>query len=100
MPALVNSSVESFGISDDEGETTWPRSSKKRRKRRRIWSTCMVGLVYRRMGSRQVGVDVGGTFTDVVGFDPASGALDVAKVPSTPADQADAVVAGLASMGL
>jgi N-methylhydantoinase A len=43
-----------------------------------------------------VGVDVGGTFTDLVLFDPASGGLSVAKVPSTPANQADGVMAGLA----
>ncbi len=42
-----------------------------------------------------VGVDVGGTFTDLVLFDPSSGALTVAKVPSTPANQADGVMAGL-----
>jgi N-methylhydantoinase A len=42
-----------------------------------------------------VGVDVGGTFTDVVLFDPASGALGVTKVLSTPANQADGVMAGL-----
>ena len=41
------------------------------------------------------GVDVGGTFTDVVLFDPSSGRLTVAKVPSTPANQADGIMAGL-----
>lgn len=41
------------------------------------------------------GVDVGGTFTDVVLFEPDSGALRVHKVPSTPADQSKGVVAGL-----
>src|SRR5689334_12470049 len=33
-----------------------------------------------------VGVDVGGTFTDLVAFDPATGELRVVKVPSTPPD--------------
>ncbi len=33
-----------------------------------------------------VGVDVGGTFTDLVAFDPATGELNVVKVPSTPPD--------------
>lgn len=42
-----------------------------------------------------VGVDVGGTFTDVVLFDPSSERLIVAKVPSTPANQADGVMVGL-----
>jgi N-methylhydantoinase A len=65
------------------------------------------GLVYRRMVTGQhdggagagVGVDVGGTFTDVVVTDPASGRLHVAKVPSTPADQAAGVLAGLERAG-
>jgi N-methylhydantoinase A len=33
-----------------------------------------------------IGVDVGGTFTDVVVYDEATGALDVAKSPTTRAD--------------
>ncbi len=41
------------------------------------------------------GVDVGGTFTDVVLFDSSSGRLTVAKVPSTPANQADGIMIGL-----
>ena len=39
-----------------------------------------------------VGVDVGGTFTDLVLFDPDRGALEVCKVPSTSADQSLGVV--------
>jgi N-methylhydantoinase A len=42
-----------------------------------------------------VGVDVGGTFTDVVLFEPSSGRLTVAKVPSTPANPANGIMAGL-----
>ena len=41
------------------------------------------------------GVDVGGTFTDLVLFDPVGGTLSVHKVPSTPSDQSQGVVAGL-----
>ena len=41
------------------------------------------------------GVDVGGTFTDLVLFDPVDGTLCVHKVPSTPSDQSAGVVAGL-----
>ncbi len=37
------------------------------------------------MGWR-VGVDSGGTFTDICLFDDATGAIDVWKVPSTPDD--------------
>ena len=41
------------------------------------------------------GVDVGGTFTDLVLFDPANGKLTVTKVPSTPANQSEGVLNGL-----
>jgi N-methylhydantoinase A len=43
-----------------------------------------------------VGIDVGGTFTDVVLLE-ADGTLRLGKVPSTPANQADGVMAGLRS---
>jgi N-methylhydantoinase A/oxoprolinase/acetone carboxylase beta subunit len=35
----------------------------------------------------QIGVDVGGTFTDLLAFDPERSVFRVAKVPSTPEDQ-------------
>ena len=38
---------------------------------------------------RVLGVDVGGTFTDFLLLDPATSALAVAKVPTTPRDQAE-----------
>ena len=44
----------------------------------------MTGLV--------AGVDVGGTFTDIVIFDPASGAVRLAKVPTTLPNQAGGVL--------
>ena len=47
-----------------------------------------------------LGVDVGGTFTDLVLYDQASGALSVEKVPSTPADPSVAMLAGIARMGI
>jgi N-methylhydantoinase A len=47
-----------------------------------------------------LGVDVGGTFTDLVLFDAAAGSLQVVKVPSTPHDQAEAVLAGIARLGV
>lgn len=40
------------------------------------------------------GVDVGGTFTDVIGVDPERG-LVISKTPTTPQDQSIAVIAGL-----
>jgi N-methylhydantoinase A len=43
-----------------------------------------------------VGVDVGGTFTDLVLLDEATGAVRTAKVPSTPRNQAEGVLASLA----
>lgn len=41
-----------------------------------------------------IGVDVGGTFTDLVAIDP-NGAISVRKVLSTPADQSEAVASAL-----
>ncbi len=46
------------------------------------------------MTGPRIGVDVGGTFTDVVLAAP-DGELTVAKVPSTPADQSEGVLAGV-----
>src|SRR5262249_51047137 len=46
-----------------------------------------------------VGVDVGGTFTDLVLLDEATGAVRVAKVPTTVANQADGVLAALTEAG-
>ena len=45
----------------------------------------------------RVGVDIGGTFTDVALVDDASGAIGVAKVPTTPRNLAEGVLAGLSS---
>ena len=50
-------------------------------------------------GHSRLGVDVGGTFTDLLLVDQASGAMRIAKVPSTPADQSDGFMAGLAALG-
>ena len=44
----------------------------------------------------RLGVDVGGTHTDLVLLDTASGDILIEKVPSTPANPADAVLDGLA----
>ncbi|HEY3068398.1 MAG TPA: hydantoinase/oxoprolinase family protein [Methylomirabilota bacterium] len=48
--------------------------------------------------SARVGVDVGGTFTDLVAWAP-SGRLTALKVPTTPAHPAQGVLAGLAALG-
>ncbi|MGE0698951.1 MAG: hydantoinase/oxoprolinase family protein [Hyphomicrobiaceae bacterium] len=42
-----------------------------------------------------IGVDVGGTFTDLFAFEPGGGKIVVHKVPSTPADPSEAIIAGL-----
>ena len=47
-----------------------------------------------------VGIDVGGTFTDFVVLDPASGRHAYSKVRSTPSDPSRAVLGGLAELGL
>jgi N-methylhydantoinase A len=47
-----------------------------------------------------VGIDVGGTFTDLVWLDEASGTVTTAKVPSTPADQSVGLLHGLEALGV
>ena len=46
-------------------------------------------------GRLRIGVDTGGTFTDVVAFDAVTGAMTVTKTPSTPADPAQGFMTGL-----
>jgi N-methylhydantoinase A len=46
----------------------------------------------------RIGIDTGGTFTDVVAFDEATGELTVTKTPSTPADPAEGFMVGLEKM--
>lgn len=45
------------------------------------------------------GIDVGGTFTDLVQLDQATGAVQLAKVPSTPENQAFGVLDALTTAG-
>ena len=47
-----------------------------------------------------VGVDVGGTFTDILGLDARSGSLLSAKVPSLPDSQWRGVLDALAALGI
>jgi len=47
-----------------------------------------------------VGIDVGGTFTDLTAVDEVTGRVVVTKVPSRPRHEADAVLAGLAALGI
>ena len=43
----------------------------------------------------RIGIDTGGTFTDVVAFDEEAGELVTTKTPSTPANPADGFLAGI-----
>jgi N-methylhydantoinase A len=47
------------------------------------------------MAEWMVGVDTGGTFTDLVAFEPGAGELRTIKVPSVPADPSTAVISAL-----
>jgi N-methylhydantoinase A len=47
------------------------------------------------MARLELGIDIGGTFTDIVAYDPETRALHVAKVPSTPARLGDGLLDGV-----
>ena len=47
-----------------------------------------------------IGVDVGGTFTDLVFFDTDKGNVDISKVPSTISNQAFGVIKALETIGV
>ena len=42
-----------------------------------------------------IGIDTGGTFTDLVALDAATGEISIVKVPSTPKQPADAPIAAI-----
>ncbi|HEU0115998.1 MAG TPA: hydantoinase/oxoprolinase family protein, partial [Thermomicrobiales bacterium] len=48
----------------------------------------------------RIGIDTGGTFTDLIGVDEATGRLVVAKTPSTPARPVDAVMQAIEECGV
>src|SRR5438045_6821268 len=50
--------------------------------------------------SLTVGIDVGGTFTDLLAVDPVSNVVKLAKVPTTPDNQAIGFMAALAAAGI
>src|SRR5262245_15460453 len=45
--------------------------------------------------TKLIGVDVGGTFTDLIVMDEATGQVRIAKVPTTVDNQAEGVLVGL-----
>src|SRR3990167_808086 len=49
-------------------------------------------------GTSRIGVDIGGTFTDLVWVDEATGAVRVGKVLTTPKDPAQAVEQGVVAL--
>jgi N-methylhydantoinase A len=49
----------------------------------------------RNIATLRIGIDTGGTFTDVVAFDSATGTMLTTKTPSTPANPADGFMAGV-----
>jgi N-methylhydantoinase A len=51
-------------------------------------------------GSWVVGIDSGGTFTDFVAIETATGTIRTVKVPSTPAQPVKAVLGALDRSGL
>ena len=51
-------------------------------------------------GPLRIGVDIGGTFTDLVTFDSATGGLAISKSFTTPADRTDGVLEVLAEGGV
>ena len=52
------------------------------------------------MGEQVLGVDVGGTYTDFLTIDPADSGFRVAKVLTTPGDQARGFMTGVGELGL
>jgi N-methylhydantoinase A len=58
-------------------------------------TSCDRDAMSAKMASLRIGIDTGGTFTDIVCVDDASGAMRVTKVASTPANPAIALVRGV-----
>jgi N-methylhydantoinase A len=47
-----------------------------------------------------LGVDVGGSFTDLVLYDDETGRMALVKTPSTPADQSEGILTGIGRLGI
>ena len=48
----------------------------------------------------RIGIDTGGTFTDLVALDARTGDVAIVKVPSTPKQPADAPVSAIRQSGV
>ena len=55
----------------------------------------MTSVRHDRVRSELIGVDVGGTFADIVAVDPHGGTVRIHKVSSTPSNQAQGVLKGI-----
>ena len=51
-------------------------------------------------GGLRLAADIGGTFTDIVAFDPASGTLSLGKALSTPSHLVEGIAAGVERAGI
>ena len=60
----------------------------------------LAAAILRKDYGMEIGVDVGGTFTDLAAVDPEAGTIQVAKVPTTPSNQADGFMAAVAHAGI
>src|SRR5206468_2528015 len=63
-----------------------------------------LGQVHRKLSvaplMKWLGIDVGGTFTDLVLYDENGGALILEKVPSTPGDPSAGILSGIARLNI
>src|SRR5438552_3349744 len=62
---------------------------------RHLARAILVGLMQQVVGRLRIGIDTGGTFTDIVSLDGASGAMRVTKVASTPSNPAVGLTRGV-----
>ena len=51
------------------------------------------------MSDQIIAIDVGGTFTDLIGYDVQAGTVTSAKTPSTPPDFIDGMINGMIALG-